>query len=99
MTRKKAVLSSISEKMINMYLMRVYQFAEVRISEELPSTSGLVLEGSTFNGRQALEIFSAAKLVSSGLRKRMEATTLEMLMFLVYNKDIWDVYTVEAVQS
>ncbi|KAE8875363.1 hypothetical protein PF004_g24801 [Phytophthora fragariae] len=84
MTRKKAVLSSISEKMINMYLMRVYQFAEVRISEELPSTSGLVLE---------------AKLVSSGLRKRMEATTLEMLMFLVYNKDIWDVYTVEAVQS
>ncbi|OWZ12041.1 hypothetical protein PHMEG_00014854 [Phytophthora megakarya] len=40
--------------------------------------------------------FSAAKLVYSDLRKRMDASTLDMLMFLMYNKDIWDIYTVEA---
>ncbi|OWZ08901.1 hypothetical protein PHMEG_00018486 [Phytophthora megakarya] len=42
--------------------------------------------------------FSAAKLVYSDLRKRMDASTLEMLMFLMYNKDMWDGYTVEAVR-
>ncbi|OWZ20298.1 hypothetical protein PHMEG_0005314 [Phytophthora megakarya] len=41
--------------------------------------------------------FSEAKLVYSDLRKRMDASTLEMLMFLMYKKDMWDVYTVEAV--
>lgn len=57
----------------------------------------MVFVPPTFN--ECDRFFSAAKLVYSGLRKRMEATTLEMLMFLVYNKDIWDVYTVEAVRS
>ncbi|GMF34488.1 unnamed protein product [Phytophthora fragariaefolia] len=42
---------------------------------------------------------SAAKLVYSDLRKGMDAPTLEMLMFLMYNKGMWDVYTVEAVRS
>ncbi|KAE9248023.1 hypothetical protein PF002_g5987 [Phytophthora fragariae] len=38
-------------------------------------------------------------LIYSDLRKRIDASTLEMLMFLMYNKDMWDVYTVEAVRS
>jgi hypothetical protein len=41
--------------------------------------------------------FSSVKLVYSDLRKRLDASTLEMLMFLLYNKDIWDVYTLEAL--
>ncbi|KAG3155167.1 hypothetical protein PI126_g9293 [Phytophthora idaei] len=43
--------------------------------------------------------FSAVKLVYTDLRKRLDASTLEMLMFLMYNKDMWDVYTVESVRS
>ncbi|KAG3172787.1 hypothetical protein PC128_g18450 [Phytophthora cactorum] len=44
-------------------------------------------------------LFSAVKLVYTDLRKRLDASTLEMLMFLMYNKDMWDVYTVESVRS
>ncbi|KAF1792328.1 Ribonuclease H-like domain [Phytophthora cactorum] len=33
--------------------------------------------------------FSAVKLVYTDLRKRLDASTLEMLMFLMYNKDMW----------
>ncbi|KAE9045761.1 hypothetical protein PR001_g4826 [Phytophthora rubi] len=36
-----------------------------------------------------VRIFSAAKLVYSDMRKRMDASTLEMFMFLMYNKDMW----------
>ncbi|KAG2995039.1 hypothetical protein PC121_g22702 [Phytophthora cactorum] len=43
--------------------------------------------------------FSAVKLVYTDLRKRLDVSTLEMLMFLMYNKDMWDVYTVESVRS
>ncbi|KAE8901098.1 hypothetical protein PF005_g29024 [Phytophthora fragariae] len=43
--------------------------------------------------------FSSVKLVYSDLRKRLDASTLEMLMYLMYNKDMWDVYTVEALRS
>ncbi|KAG4240653.1 hypothetical protein PC116_g11379 [Phytophthora cactorum] len=32
--------------------------------------------------------FSAVKLVYTDLRKRLDASTLEMLMFLMYNKDM-----------
>ncbi|KAF1776224.1 Ribonuclease H-like domain [Phytophthora cactorum] len=40
--------------------------------------------------------FSSAKLVYSDLRKRLDPSTLEMLVFLMYDKDVWDVYTVES---
>ncbi|KAE9127949.1 hypothetical protein PF007_g5428 [Phytophthora fragariae] len=58
MTRKNASLSSISETTLKMYLMRVYQFAEVRVSDELPSTFGLLLDGSAFSGRHYIAIFA-----------------------------------------
>ncbi|KAE9240345.1 hypothetical protein PF004_g7550 [Phytophthora fragariae] len=46
------------EKTLTKYLMRVYQFAEVTVSEELPPTIVLGLDGSTFNGRHFIAIFA-----------------------------------------
>jgi hypothetical protein len=43
--------------------------------------------------------FSAVKLVYSDLRKRLDPSTLEMLIFIMYSRDMWDVYTVESVRS
>ncbi|OWZ19263.1 hypothetical protein PHMEG_0006513 [Phytophthora megakarya] len=48
---------------------------------------------------ECVRFFSAAKLVYSNLRMRTDALTLEMLMFPVYNKDMWNVYTVEAIRA
>ncbi|OWY93128.1 hypothetical protein PHMEG_00037591 [Phytophthora megakarya] len=45
-TRKNAILAAIGENTLKMYLMRVYQSAERRVVEELPSTFGIVLDGS-----------------------------------------------------
>ncbi|ETI44868.1 hypothetical protein F441_10403 [Phytophthora nicotianae CJ01A1] len=39
--------------------------------------------------------FSSVKLVYPDLRS---ASKLEVLMFLMYNRDLWDVYTVESVR-
>ncbi|EGZ18606.1 hypothetical protein PHYSODRAFT_455242, partial [Phytophthora sojae] len=41
--------------------------------------------------------FSAAKLVLTDVRKSLSPTMLEMLMCLQYNRDLWDVNTVEQV--
>ncbi|EGZ16541.1 hypothetical protein PHYSODRAFT_330604 [Phytophthora sojae] len=62
-----------------------------------PRYTGVVFAPYTSN--ECERFFSATKLVYSDLRKRMDASTLETLMFLMYNKDMWDVYTVEAVSS
>lgn len=35
-------------------------------------------------------LLSASKLVHSDLRQSMDASTLEMVMFLVCNRDMWD---------
>jgi len=43
--------------------------------------------------------FSAVKLVYSDLRKRLDPSTLEMIMLIMYNRDMWDVYTVESVRT
>ncbi|ETK88965.1 hypothetical protein F441_06995 [Phytophthora nicotianae CJ01A1] len=42
--------------------------------------------------------FSQAKLVYSDLRQSMDVNTLEVLMFLSYNRDAWDVGTIQAVK-
>ncbi|ETM34740.1 hypothetical protein L914_18230 [Phytophthora nicotianae] len=42
--------------------------------------------------------FSSVKLVYSDLRKRLDVSTLEVLMFLMYNSDLWDVYTIESAR-
>lgn len=42
--------------------------------------------------------FSVAKLQFSDLHKSMLPETLEMVMMLMYNRDLWDVYTVESVR-
>ncbi|KAE9296630.1 hypothetical protein PR003_g23706, partial [Phytophthora rubi] len=39
--------------------------------------------------------FSAAKLVLSDVRKSLSPAKLEMLMCLQYNRELWDVNTVE----
>ena len=41
--------------------------------------------------------FSAAKLTYSDLRQQMDFTTLEDVMFLKYNHDLWDAHTVQTV--
>ncbi|EGZ14663.1 hypothetical protein PHYSODRAFT_333013 [Phytophthora sojae] len=43
--------------------------------------------------------FSAAKLVLTDVRKSLSPTMLEMLMCLQYNRDLWDVNTVEQVRA
>lgn len=42
---------------------------------------------------------SSAKLVLLDLRKRMNPEKLEMVMCLMYNRDLWDVSTVDEVRS
>ncbi|OWZ07187.1 hypothetical protein PHMEG_00020450 [Phytophthora megakarya] len=58
MTRKNSSLSSISEKTLEKNLMHVYEAAEARVAEELPASFGIVLDGSTFNGRHFIAIFA-----------------------------------------
>ncbi|KAE9331151.1 hypothetical protein PF008_g15576 [Phytophthora fragariae] len=58
MTRKNASLPSISEKTLKSYLVRVYQSTEARVAEELQPSFGIVLDGSTFNGRHYIAIFA-----------------------------------------
>jgi len=55
---KKSSLSAISKTTLKSYLMRVYQSAEGRVAEELPPSFGVVLDGSTFNGRHYITIFA-----------------------------------------
>eukprot|EP00644_Phytophthora_capsici_P019498 jgi/Phyca11/133514/e_gw1.532.4.1 len=43
--------------------------------------------------------FSQAKLVLTDLRKAMYPNTLEVLMFLSYNKDWWDAFSVKAIRQ
>ncbi|KAE9061120.1 hypothetical protein PF007_g30368 [Phytophthora fragariae] len=43
--------------------------------------------------------FSAAKLVLSDVRKSLSPAKLEMLMCLQYNREMWDVNTVEQVRA
>ncbi|KAE9042569.1 hypothetical protein PR001_g3784 [Phytophthora rubi] len=43
--------------------------------------------------------FSAAKLVLSDVRKSLSPAKLEMLMCLQYNRELWDVNTVEQVRA
>lgn len=43
--------------------------------------------------------FSRTKLVYSDLRKSMDPVTLESLMFLYCNRELWDVCAVESVRS
>ncbi|EGZ26798.1 hypothetical protein PHYSODRAFT_255233 [Phytophthora sojae] len=43
--------------------------------------------------------FSAAKPVLTDVRKSLSPTMLEMLMCLQYNRDLWDVNTVEQVRA
>ncbi|KAG3059408.1 hypothetical protein PI124_g24170 [Phytophthora idaei] len=40
-------------------------------------------------------LFSTAKLVYTDLRKRMDTSLLEKLMFLMYNRSFWDVLFVQ----
>jgi len=58
MTRMNAVLSPISKKTLKTYLMRVFEFTEVRVAEEQTPTFGIVLDGSTFSGRHFIAIFA-----------------------------------------
>ncbi|ETL95355.1 hypothetical protein F441_07127, partial [Phytophthora nicotianae CJ01A1] len=41
---------------------------------------------------------SSAKLICSDLRKRLDLSTLEMLVFLLYNKVMWDANTFESIR-
>ena len=42
--------------------------------------------------------FSTARLVYTDLRKRLDVDTLEVIMFLMFNRDAWDVNTVEGIK-
>jgi len=43
--------------------------------------------------------FSAAKLQLTDLRKSMDIETIEMVMMLSYNRELWDVYSVESIRT
>jgi hypothetical protein len=43
--------------------------------------------------------FSRVKLVYTDLRKSMDRSTLETLMFLNVNREMWDVYAIETVRN
>ncbi|OWZ04099.1 hypothetical protein PHMEG_00024059 [Phytophthora megakarya] len=51
----------------------------------------------TSNERE--QYFSQAKLVLTDLRKPMDPNNLEVLMFLSYNKDWWNTFSVRAVRQ
>ncbi|ETN14030.1 hypothetical protein F441_03857 [Phytophthora nicotianae CJ01A1] len=42
--------------------------------------------------------FSQAKLVYTEMRKSMDVNTLGVLVFLSYNRDAWDVGSVQAIR-
>lgn len=42
-------------------------------------------------------LFSRAKLIMTDHRKRLEPWKLELLLLLRFNKDLWDVYTIEKI--
>ncbi|DAZ94648.1 TPA: hypothetical protein N0F65_000928, partial [Lagenidium giganteum] len=44
-------------------------------------------------------LFSAAKLVYTDLRRRLDADTLEVLMFLSSNPDFWNARTIHEIRS
>ena len=44
-------------------------------------------------------LFSRAKLIMTPHRRHMDPSTLEMLLLLRYNKDLWDPFTVDAVKA
>jgi len=44
-------------------------------------------------------LFSRAKLIMTPHRRRMDPSTLEMLLLLRYNKDLWDPFTLDAVKA
>ncbi|KAG6951497.1 hypothetical protein JG688_00013704 [Phytophthora aleatoria] len=58
MTRKNASLPTISEKTLKLNLMRIFESAEGRFTEELPPSFGIVFDGCTFNGRHFIAIFA-----------------------------------------
>ncbi|KAE9238628.1 hypothetical protein PF004_g8260 [Phytophthora fragariae] len=49
MTRKNPSLSSITEKTLKSYQVRVYQSTETRVAKELPPSFGIVLDDCNFN--------------------------------------------------
>jgi hypothetical protein len=44
-------------------------------------------------------LFSRAKLIMTPHRRCMDPSTLEMLLLLRYNKDLWDPFTLDAVKT
>jgi hypothetical protein len=44
-------------------------------------------------------LFSRAKLIMTPHRRKMDPSTLEMLLLLRYNKDLWDPFTLDEVIS
>ncbi|DBA01748.1 TPA: hypothetical protein N0F65_010158 [Lagenidium giganteum] len=45
------------------------------------------------------ERFFVAKLVYSDLRKSLDADTLEVLLFLLFNRDMWNVNTIQEIRG
>ncbi|DAZ97524.1 TPA: hypothetical protein N0F65_003010 [Lagenidium giganteum] len=45
------------------------------------------------------KFFSRAKLVYSNLRKRLDRDTLEVLLFLLYNRDVWNANAIQDIRS
>ncbi|KAG6954801.1 hypothetical protein JG688_00012183 [Phytophthora aleatoria] len=63
-----------------------------------PRTSYISLAWVPPTSNECERFFSQVKLVFTDLRKSMDVNTLEVLMFLAYNRDSWDVGSVQAIR-
>ena len=77
---------SYEEKMARRVDAKKSRFSKYRSTLHVSATSNVVER-----------LFSRAKLVMSDHRKHMDPSTLEMLLMLRMNKDLWDEKTVESI--
>ncbi|KAG2893865.1 hypothetical protein PC116_g24231 [Phytophthora cactorum] len=63
-----------------------------------PRTAYIPLAWVHPTSNECERFFSQVKLVFTDLRKSMDVNTLEVLMFLAYNRDSWDIGSVQAIR-
>ncbi|RAW21327.1 hypothetical protein PC110_g22231 [Phytophthora cactorum] len=75
-------------------------FAEAALSEEAPTTSVANLKWVPPAWNDVERLFSRAGIVYSRLRRSLNPMTLETILFLQYNRGMWDASAVaQAVES
>ncbi|KAG3093618.1 hypothetical protein PI125_g16788 [Phytophthora idaei] len=89
---KRPATNATVEETSRSFLAPVFQKA----SE--PRTSYIPLAWVPPTSNACERFYSQVKLVITELRNSMDVNTLEVLMFLAYNRDSWDVGSVQAIR-